>query len=569
MKFNFWLFTLFLSSVLLAQKKDFLSDAEFTELQHRARLNINSNIDSSFYFAKKIELSEKTSHKTFAYGIKSYLFQLKGDTVESKKTLKKAFQLLNQLPHSKSKIQLHSYLLNYAGLIEWKKNNLGKALKYYSEGKALSNQINDIEQIVKFNNNISLIYSDVKEFDSAIKTSKETYLLLRKYGYLFDKDQFYLNKSNTSFNIANHYFNLYNRKVQRRIYLDSAEFYFKEAVSFSDDLFLNKLNSELSLAGIYQIKGLDLKAEKMYHELLQLTANHPKERYIIYYNLGYLYYKTKREEKALVCFKKVDSLYAVHPVRSSEFINSKYWQAKIFNSNGKSEQAYKCSTVYLDTLSKYEAQLNSEMLEVKSKIGFESFKKEMNRIKVENYQSFIISRGAFGLALLIFISILSWLVVNIRQKKSAEEKIKKLIDEFSQEKNDRMDMIEIPSDKFVLNIDEEKELKILHDLRKLEEKQFFLSKDFTLPNVAKKIKTNTTYLSYIVNKRFGKTFSDYSNELKINYVISEMINNSLYRKYSTQAIAESVGFKSAISFTKSFSKRTGVTPTQFAKRFND
>ena len=210
-----------------------------------------------------------------------------------------------------------------------------------------------------------------------------------------------------------------------------------------------------------------------------------------------------------------------------------------------------------------------KMLEVKSKIGFESFKKEMNRIKVENYQSFIISRGVFGLALLIFISILCWLVVNIRQKKSAEEKIKKLIDEFSQEKNDRMDMIEIPSDKFVLNIDEEKELKILHDLRKLEEKQFFLSKDFTLPNVAKKIKTNTTYLSYIVNKRFGKTFSDYSNELKINYVISEMINNSLYRKYSTQAIAESVGFKSAISFTKSFSKRTGVTPTQFAKRFND
>ena len=187
---------------------------------------------------KKLNCQKKLPIKPLLTGSNRTFFQLKGDTVESKKTLKKAFQLLNQLPHSKSKIQLHSYLLNYAGLIEWKKNNLGKALKYYSEGKALSNQINDIEQIVKFNNNISLIYSDVKEFDSAIKTSKETYLLLRKYGYLFDKDQFYLNKSNTSFNIANHYFNLYNRKVQRRIYLDSAEFYFKEAVSFSDDLFL-------------------------------------------------------------------------------------------------------------------------------------------------------------------------------------------------------------------------------------------------------------------------------------------------------------------------------------------
>ncbi|WP_242499181.1 AraC family transcriptional regulator [Flavobacterium sp. 140616W15] len=68
------------------------------------------------------------------------------------------------------------------------------------------------------------------------------------------------------------------------------------------------------------------------------------------------------------------------------------------------------------------------------------------------------------------------------------------------------------------------------------------------------------------NWRFGKTFSEYSNELKINYVINELIANPKYRKYSTQALAESVGFKNAVSFTKSFSKRTGVTPTQFTKK---
>ena len=78
------------------------------------------------------------------------------------------------------------------------------------------------------------------------------------------------------------------------------------------------------------------------------------------------------------------------------------------------------------------------------------------------------------------------------------------------------------------------------------------------------LKTNTTYLSYVVNKRFGKSFGEYSNELKINYVINEMITNHMYRKYSTQAIAESVGFKNAVSFAKSFRKRTGVSPAQFA-----
>jgi AraC-like DNA-binding protein len=43
-----------------------------------------------------------------------------------------------------------------------------------------------------------------------------------------------------------------------------------------------------------------------------------------------------------------------------------------------------------------------------------------------------------------------------------------------------------------------------------------------------------------------------------------MITNDSYRKYSTQATAESVGFKNAGSFAKSFRKRTGVSPAQFA-----
>ena len=103
-------------------------------------------------------------------------------------------------------------------------------------------------------------------------------------------------------------------------------------------------------------------------------------------------------------------------------------------------------------------------------------------------------------------------------------------------------------------------------LIQLEKANYFLREDFNLQSTAKKIKTNTTYLSYVVNKRFEKSFSEYSNELKINYAIEQMITNATFRKYSTQAIAETVGFKNAVSFAKSFNKRTGVTPVQFIKK---
>jgi YesN/AraC family two-component response regulator len=115
----------------------------------------------------------------------------------------------------------------------------------------------------------------------------------------------------------------------------------------------------------------------------------------------------------------------------------------------------------------------------------------------------------------------------------------------------------------------EKEKEILGKLSILEKKQDYIKPDFTQQYVAKKIKTNTAYLSNVVNRHYNKSFSEYLNELRINYVINEMVSNPTYRKYSTQAIAESVGYKNAVSFTKSFNKKTGVTPHQFIKNIEE
>jgi AraC-like DNA-binding protein len=119
------------------------------------------------------------------------------------------------------------------------------------------------------------------------------------------------------------------------------------------------------------------------------------------------------------------------------------------------------------------------------------------------------------------------------------------------------------NDIFSISSDNEKE--ILDGLNNLIKKKLYLKADFTQQTAAKKIKTNTTYLSLIVNKHYKKSFSNYLNELRINYVVNEITINSKYREYTTQAIAESAGFKNADSFTTSFKKKMGVTPFQFIK----
>jgi len=110
--------------------------------------------------------------------------------------------------------------------------------------------------------------------------------------------------------------------------------------------------------------------------------------------------------------------------------------------------------------------------------------------------------------------------------------------------------------------------EILDKLIKLEEKKLFLRQDFTLHNVAKRLKTNTAYLSKIVNSELDKNFSSYVNELRINYIIIELKNNAKLRSYSINAIAEEIGYKSPESFTKYFKVATGISPSIYIKKIN-
>ena len=106
----YFLFFIFSNSAF-SQSNFTLTDQEYQKLHDRARFLISSNIDSSFIYANKIEQSNSNLHKSFAYGIKSYLYQLKGDSIKSKQLYKQAFTFLDKMPPSNDKTKLNAYLL--------------------------------------------------------------------------------------------------------------------------------------------------------------------------------------------------------------------------------------------------------------------------------------------------------------------------------------------------------------------------------------------------------------------------------------------------------------------------
>lgn len=62
------------------------------------------------------------------------------------------------------------------------------------------------------------------------------------------------------------------------------------------------------------------------------------------------------------------------------------------------------------------------------------------------------------------------------------------------------------------------------------------------------------------------TFSEYTNELRIKYIVEKLNTDKTIRAYTTQAIGEIGGYKNAKSFTRIFKKYTGITPYQFIEK---
>jgi len=106
-------------------------------------------------------------------------------------------------------------------------------------------------------------------------------------------------------------------------------------------------------------------------------------------------------------------------------------------------------------------------------------------------------------------------------------------------------------------------------LKKLEQKEVFLDPNFKLAFVAKKLNTNTAYLSQYFNQVMQKTFSEYTQELRINYVLQKLIDAPYFRKYTLQAIAEEVGYKDANTLVRVFKKQTGLSPNYYIEKLKN
>ena len=107
---------------------------------------------------------------------------------------------------------------------------------------------------------------------------------------------------------------------------------------------------------------------------------------------------------------------------------------------------------------------------------------------------------------------------------------------------------------------------ILEKLNRFERSHGYLQSDITLSKLAKRCKTNSNYLSRVINLKREKNFSQYLHELRIGYAVNELLSEAAYRKYTIKAIAEECGYNNAESFSKAFYKLHGIYPSYYIKK---
>jgi len=107
------------------------------------------------------------------------------------------------------------------------------------------------------------------------------------------------------------------------------------------------------------------------------------------------------------------------------------------------------------------------------------------------------------------------------------------------------------------------ELGILKRLDKAISRKIYLRQELSLPWLAQQLNTNRTYMTNVVNKRYGIGFSRFISRLRVEDAKRLLLEKPTL---SNRQLASELGFKDVCNFYRMFRMETGMTPGQWQKQ---
>jgi AraC-like DNA-binding protein len=364
----------------------------------------------------------------------------------------------------------------------------------------------------------------------------------------------------------------YYLQSKKTIFLDSANYYFNTAATLmlNDNFYPEYTNAllRMRLAKSAALKGNYTQSLSLYKERKKypVIKDNLRTQQLFDLGMGDCFYHLKQSDSAIYYCKKYVENYQITKVSKENLLMAYNIMTQCYNEKKDTKNAYRYAKKSLELIQSIEG-IKSKSLNFLHNYDLSIIKKESNQI--------IASKNYFKMSLLgisiilLLVSIGFYYYYKLQKKKQI--RFLKIIENLKEVKTTDTHYLDSNSTEELPKqlIDEELIEKIAMGLKKLEQKEAFLNPNFKLAFVAKKVNTNTAYLSQYFNQTIQKTFSEYTQELRVQYVLQKLNDAPYFRKYTLQAIAEEVGYKDAKTFVRVFKKQTGISPNYYIEKLEN
>ncbi|MCG1035574.1 helix-turn-helix domain-containing protein [Polaribacter sargassicola] len=522
----------------------------------------DSNNDSLIYYANRLKDSKNLCNYYYAINIEAKAFYQKGNLKESeKKTLfvLKNLKTANTIDKTCFK-NIKNNALNRLFWVYKNQNKFHEAFDVIMEKRKFINSFPtkdnyDKSNLISTDKNLAIIKKILGLHEESRTLLKEMLPKLPSIykGLNVDENTLKLNIASTLNLIGESYLETYTNNNSH--HLDSAKTYFRKAFEVSKTFKPAHKNSE----ALYQLRLSEiLIAQKNYKEALKIIRKYnafSKEFRIkqVTNNLKTIcFYQLKNNDSTLYYGKQFLKEHSKKSIDKKSLISIYDILANQYYKNKQIDSAYKYSELTIKELN----DLNKNKTEANKSHHLYDYNNalELNTLILNKEKG---NKNILIIGILI-ITLISFFIVYILSKKN---------------KNITNDLVDVKAEinkepiqqKKEYNIDKNLEIELLKGINKLEKSTDFLSADFNINFLAKKLNTNTSYLSYLINKEYNQTFKQYTTTLRIEYLIKKLNEESKFRNYTIQSLAEEIGYTNASSFTRAFKKYKGVTPSEFIK----
>lgn len=116
------------------------------------------------------------------------------------------------------------------------------------------------------------------------------------------------------------------------------------------------------------------------------------------------------------------------------------------------------------------------------------------------------------------------------------------------------------------NLDDSKKEELISRINEvMNDPDQICREDFSSKELAQLVASNTSYVSQVINEKYGVSFSTLLGNSRIKIVCHRISDDPQYQKLTIEGIANSVGFKSRTAFINAFKREVGLTPSQYIK----